>query len=144
MLYIPPRNFPFNKDITPLNLLSLTPENVLNFFRIFSGINEGIEWNDDNNIPINSMWHFVNDDLIKTNKLSSQQINSLKNTPIIPYVRAGGATTSGTAESFYLCPLLTAADPERNLTPAQQNAFKTGDYGTSFHLEQTNEANSRA
>jgi hypothetical protein len=35
-------------------------------------------------------------------------------------------------------------DRYKELTQAQQNAFKTGDYGTSFHLEQTNEANSRA
>lgn len=141
MLYNPPKNFKFNENVKLNNLLSLNDTNIYNFFRIFSGIDTNITWPSDTDIAKNSMYHFVNPTI--KSLLDQQQINLLKKTTIRPFVRTGGSLTSGTASSFYNCPLLSVYDP-KGLTQQQINAFSTGDYGLSFNIQQTMEANSRA
>jgi hypothetical protein len=74
----------------------------------------------------------------------------LKDTSIIPYVRAGGSLTSGTAASFVNGTHLNVGTPEQPINPydllstAQKSAFDSGEYGVSFGIQQTDEANSRA
>jgi hypothetical protein len=67
----------------------------------------------------------------------------LKDTSIIPYVRAGGSLTSGTAASF-INGTHFDDDPYQSLNDNQKSAFDSGQYGVSFGIQQTDEANSRA
>jgi hypothetical protein len=65
----------------------------------------------------------------------------LEQCSIKPYVRSGGALTSGTASSFYS---ETHLDLPDLLSSEQKNALLYGKYGTDRHVYDTDEANSRA
>jgi hypothetical protein len=85
----------------------------------------------------NNMGYFyINDE---DQRFNQSDLNILNNTSILPYVRSGGAFTSGTAFSFFKNSNLTL-----NLTPQQEHAFETGSYGNDIKIIQTDEANSRA
>jgi len=62
----------------------------------------------------------------------------------MPYVRTGGAQTSGTAASFYNDIYLDGYSQLNNLSVQQQKAFEVGTYGNQINIKQTDEANSRA
>ncbi|MDR0674918.1 MAG: substrate-binding domain-containing protein [Mycoplasmataceae bacterium] len=130
MVYIPPKELNLNPDELN-NILVVNNSNVCNLMRIFSGINS--------NVTDATLGNFYNDQA----DLTPSQQQLLMNTSIIPYVRAGGSLTSGTASSFVGGTHLNFNE-KNDLTVAQQNAFDSGYYGTKFGLVQTDEANSRA
>jgi hypothetical protein len=134
MVYIPPEGLGINYDgeINLNNLLVVNENNIINFMKIFTGISDPTT----NNL---SLYDFVN----KSLTLSSNQITLLKDTPITPYVRAGGSLTSGTAASFVNCSDL-GFDKKVDLNSEEQAAFDSGVYGRQHNLVETDEANSRA
>jgi ABC-type phosphate transport system substrate-binding protein len=100
--------------------------------KIFTGIS-------DQQTDNLTLYDFVN----STQSLSVEQTNILQNTPITPYVRAGGSLTSGTAASFVNSSNLNFNE-KNDLTHDEQAAFDSGVYGRKHNLVETDEANSRA
>jgi hypothetical protein len=108
--------------------------NALDLLRIFSGFKQT---NDDSAVPSGTLAEFINSSF-----KNNPQYDLLANQKITPYVRTGGALTSGTAASFY-----TGTRYEgliENLTAQQLSAFATGQYGNDYDVKETDEANSRA
>jgi hypothetical protein len=97
--------------------------------RIFSGYKDGLSSN-----VKGTLGDFASNAVANT---------KLGRTKIVPYVRAGGALTSGTAASFYQD---TGFDLELSpgLSDRQKNALESGTYGNDFDIHDTDEANSRA
>lgn len=102
-----------------LNLLgpespSGSPGNIFNIYKAFAG-NEIVRYHD-----IGIIGNF---------------------TPITPFARTGGATASGTADSFFKSSgLISSSDPD--ITPDITNALGEGNYGR--HTFQTPESNSQS
>jgi hypothetical protein len=137
MIYIPPKGL--NLSFDQLNkLLVLNNDNIQPFMRVFTGIK-------DQAFPVleqfTKLGGYLNGDMV--DQLTTGQIDSLNNTSIIPYVRAGGSLTSGTASSFVGGSHLNFSE-KTDLSSAQQSAFDSGNYGTDYGIQQTDEANSRA
>jgi hypothetical protein len=130
MVYIPPKDLGLSSDDLN-NLLVVNNDNIQDFMRIFTGIDDGITK------PVR-LGSFA------INQSPSIILTKLNNTPLIPYVRAGGSLTSGTASSFVNGTNLSNFQNEAGLNEPQKNAFASGQYGTSFGIQQTDEANSRA
>lgn len=114
--------------------VSITEENVNKLFAIFSGFKEKNEpiWNWLDFIPKECQESFSNDDK-----------SILANSTIIPYVRSGGNTTSGTAMAF--CHETHFSNFKFDSLPEKQKqAFEAGQYGNDIEIYQTDEANSRS
>lgn len=112
--------------------VSITKKNVKKLFSTFSGFKEDDEINWLDFIPENTQKNFnENDKFI------------LENNNIIPYVRSGGNTTSGTAMAF--CRETHFNDFNFDTLPVhQRQAFEAGQYGHDIEIYQTDEANSRS
>jgi hypothetical protein len=108
-------------------MLNVNEENINDLFRIFSGFNTGIQHG-------GTLGEFCN-------PTSIDQKPKLEQCSIKPYVRSGGALTSGTASSFYS---ETHLHSSYELSSEQQNALLYGEYGTDRQVYDTDEANSRA
>lgn len=137
LLFIPPQGLS-EKGLSLLNSsLSINQDNMINLYRVFSGFKDGIT---------DSSFFNLGGFLNSNNQLSQQDKNLYQATKIVPYVRAGGNLTSGTASSFYAGSHFKKNNqPITNqLTADQQQAFTHGVYGKDIKVEDTDEANSRA
>jgi hypothetical protein len=151
MVFIPPKELNVNQDVLnkmlvvndTTNTTAVDSSNIYELMRVFSGIN-------DPNHPVNNptLYDFYNSDI----SLNSSQQELLKNTPVVPYVRAGGSLTSGTAASFYNNTNFENFNSSL-LSKDQQNALVDGSYGhrgggqPQYDYDgftETDEANSRA
>lgn len=129
VLYIPPHNLTSYKTEYLNSILNLNEQNITNLYRIFSGFDDGV---------LNRTMSSFSDD----NNIKAEDKTLFAQTNILPYVRSGGSMTSGTAASFYKSSHFD--DCHVGLTPDQDNAFETGNYGKDIKLIDTDEANSRA
>ncbi|GHU47872.1 hypothetical protein FACS1894218_3270 [Bacilli bacterium] len=130
MVYIPPKNLGISGD--ELNqILTVNDDNIADFMRIFTGFDDRID------AGATQLGYYCSDGI---DPIIKDKLNAIN---IIPYVRAGGSLTSGTASSFVGNTNLRFY-PKSELTVRQQSAFNSGSYGTSFGIQQTDEANSRA
>ena len=113
--------------------ISINERNVDKLFSVFSGFkskDSEINWKD-----------FINDE--NWNQFDVIDQTFLKQSTMIPYVRSGGNTTSGTAAAFCLETHFENFNFE-NLDPNQKKAFISGQYGNDYEMYQTDEANSRS
>lgn len=134
IVFIPPKGLSENAINNINKILYIGENNITNLYRAFSGFNSGLGINTPN------LGLFLNNEV--DSPLTSNDQNILNNTTLIPYVRAGGSLTSGTAASFYDGSHFPNA--HIGLTEQQQKAFSNGNYGNNFLVDDTDEANSRA
>jgi hypothetical protein len=135
MVYIPPKDLHLNYE-TLNKILVVKNSNINNLMRIFTGINDP-----SHKIDNPTLYDFYNEN----SNLSLEQQELLKKTSIKPYVRAGGALTSGTAYSFVNESNFSQfKNDDTHLSKEQRAAFDNGSYGINYGIQQTDEANSRA
>lgn len=133
LVYIPPKSIP--KEVIDLDnqnpLLHVSPGLIDKLYQAFSGYH-GSSYYLGNDYPKLS-------DFISTGYDNYKSSLDIK---ITPYVRTGGSLTSGTASSFYDYSRFSSA--HNLLDEKTKRAFEVGDYGSSWTIVQTDEANSRA
>lgn len=135
ILYVPPKGLSSNA-LTQLNsLFDINNENIDLLYSVFSGF-----YNSNVNLISQPKLGLFKSNAF--NNLSKNDQELITNTNLIPYVRAGGSITSGTAASFYDGSHFLNA--KEKLTDMQKKAFENGNYGNDFKLIDTDEANSRA
>lgn len=129
IVWIPPKGLKLSSSQLD-SMLNVNEDNINDLFRIFSGFNNGIQGSgnlDEFCNPVFADWE-----------------PKLERCSIKPYVRAGGALTSGTASSFYSATNLFNEFNPLLLNPDQINALLYGRYGNDHKVYDTDEANSRA
>jgi hypothetical protein len=114
--------------------LSVDEGNIEDLMRVFSGFDDGHSQVHN----YGSLGEFYNSDIA-----NPDVENKMNNEKIKPYVRAGGALTSGTAASFYHDTHLFNVN-DSTLNDNQKNALDNGRYGKDRQVYDTDEANSRA
>lgn len=162
IVYIPPIGVDLDNSFLELNI---NENNIVDFYAAFTGyygnnFNKNEKFENGlpkiiNNQPSMGLFVSLKDEFDESN-LSGSQIESIKSefekwcrTPLTPYARSGGSTTSGTASAFlensHFSNAQGISNPETSsLTIDQINALETGKYGNDFKVQETDEANSRA
>lgn len=115
----------------------ITSDNILQLYAIFSGWYElkDQQWSKE----YQNLW-FYHDPACEQ-YMSSQDIEALKKTSILPFVRSGGNTGANSSIAFTYYSNL--ADFSQ-MTEKQQKAFSGGQYGTDGKNMETDESNARA
>lgn len=117
----------------------ITEDNILPLYGIFSGFHQLKEAQWD---PLmDSLWWYAPQN-VKDAITNENDIKLLKETQILPFVRAGGNTGANSSIAFsYYSSLAEFED----MTQDQQNAFRYGQYGhDGLTIMQTDESNARA
>lgn len=120
----------------------ISKDNILKLYGVFScwhELKDKTQWD-----PIwESIWYYASEQSKEwfTRHGSQDDINLLKNTKILPFVRAGGNTGANSSIAFtYYSNLAEFED----MSFKQQKAFAGGQYGDDGDFIETDESNTRA
>lgn len=117
----------------------ITEDNILPLYGVFSGYHQLKVGNWD---PLmDSLWYYAPAD-VKELITNEKDVKLLKETQILPFVRAGGNNGANSSIAFSYYSNLKNFD---DMTEIQKQAFKYGKYGSDgLEIMQTDESNARA
>ena len=119
----------------------ISEDNILALYAVFSGYHEISSEAGKWDPLMDSLWWYAPED-VKASITNQNDIKLLKETKILPFVRAGGNTGANSSIAFSYYSSLAEFE---EMTKKQQDAFNYGQYGhDGLTIMQTDESNARA